>query len=353
MTKQMPFSSDIPMIVDFETPGLVSSLYFKKDSSLFTPLDDEFIEVETCAIGLNWKDIAVSTGRIDMDFFSSECSGIVTQCGKKVHSLRPGDRVYCLAWGKFDMASVPMTFCTAVYALKHLARLRNGDTILIQSATGGVGLVAIQIAQSVSAEIFTTVGTENKVQYLVKTCHIQRERIFSSRDLKDIARLKAAVSGRGFDVILSSSNGDMLHETCRLIAARGRFVDVGRVDVQNHSTLAMEMFSRNASFSSFDLSSMVFQDPQFCSELFEEVGTLFCQGAIRPIPQITVFDVSDLDQALLYFSRGQHIGKIVVTYENKNSMVKMIPPPPQARFDHDAEYVIAGGLGGLGRCILQ
>jgi NADPH:quinone reductase-like Zn-dependent oxidoreductase len=59
------------------------------------------------------------------------------------------------------------------------------------------------------------------------------------------------------------------------------------------------------------------------SRLFEEVGTLFRQGVIRPIPKITVLDVSELDQALLYFSRGQHIGKIVVTYKNKNSIVKV------------------------------
>jgi NADPH:quinone reductase-like Zn-dependent oxidoreductase/SAM-dependent methyltransferase len=286
-TEQMTFPSDIPMVADFETPGLLSSLYFKTDSTLLAPIDDDFIEVKTSAIGLNWKDIAVSAGRIDMNFFSSEYSGVITRCGKNVSKFCPGDRVYCLAWGKFDthvqlpasyaqlmtqaesftdMVSIPMAFCTAVYALNHLARLQKGEKILIQSATGGVGLAAIQVAQSKGAEIFATVGSEDKIQYLVGTCHIPRERIFSSRDLSDIPRLKAAVCGRGFDVILSSSNGDMLHETCRLIAHRGRFIDVGRVDVQSHSTMAMEIFSQNATFSSFDLSVMAVQDPQFCSE---------------------------------------------------------------------------------------
>jgi NADPH:quinone reductase-like Zn-dependent oxidoreductase/ubiquinone/menaquinone biosynthesis C-methylase UbiE len=287
LTEKTSFPINAPMVADFETPGILSSLYFKKDSTLLAPLGDDFIEVKTSAIGLNWKDIAVSAGRIDMNFFSSEVSGVVTRCGSKVSKLSPGDRVYCLGWGKFgtriqlhasfaqlmsqtesftDMVSVPMAFCTAVYALNHLARLQKGEKILIQSATGGVGLAAIQIALSKGAEIFTTVGSEDKIRYLVGTCHIPRERIFSSRDLNDIPRLKAAVSGRGFDVILSSSNRDMLHETCRLIAPRGRFVDVGRVDVQNHSTMAMEIFSQNATFSSFDLSVMAVQDPQFCSE---------------------------------------------------------------------------------------
>jgi NADPH:quinone reductase-like Zn-dependent oxidoreductase len=91
-----------------------------------------------------------------------------------------------------DIASMPMAFCTAVYALNHLARLQKGEKFLIQSATGGVGLAAIQIAQSKGAEIFTTVGSEDKLRYLVETCHIPRERIFSSRDLSDVPRLKAA-----------------------------------------------------------------------------------------------------------------------------------------------------------------
>jgi hypothetical protein len=92
------------------------------------------------------------------------------------------------------------------------------------------------------------------------------------------------------------------------------------------------------------------------SRLFEEVGNLFRQGVIRPIPQITVFDVSELDQALLYLSRGQRIGKVVVTYKNPDAIVKVRPTTALqylATFDANSEYTIEGGLGGLGRCILQ
>jgi NADPH:quinone reductase-like Zn-dependent oxidoreductase len=59
------------------------------------------------------------------------------------------------------------------------------------------------------------------------------------------------------------------------------------------------------------------------SRLGEEVNNLLRQGVIRPIPEITIFDVSELDQALLYLSRGQHIGKVVVTYENPESIIKV------------------------------
>jgi NADPH:quinone reductase-like Zn-dependent oxidoreductase len=209
------------------------------------------------------------------------------QCGEKVQKLRPGDRVYSLAWGKFgnyvrfpaafaqmmvlsdrfpEMESVPIVLCTAVYALNHLARLQKGESVLIQSATGGLGLAAIQIAQNFGAEIFVTVGTEDKAQYLHEECRIPQERIFSSREVTDLPKLMAATENRGFNVILSSSNGDIMHETWRCLAPRGRFIDVGRVDVQNHNTRAMEIFARNATFSTFDLSVMAVQVPEFCGK---------------------------------------------------------------------------------------
>jgi NADPH:quinone reductase-like Zn-dependent oxidoreductase len=57
--------------------------------------------------------------------------------------------------------------------------------------------------------------------------------------------------------------------------------------------------------------------------LMQEVSGLLRLGAIRPITPVTSFDVSRLDQALLYLSKGQHIGKIVVTYEDKSSLVRV------------------------------
>ena len=54
-----------------------------------------------------------------------------------------------------------------------------------------------------------------------------------------------------------------------------------------------------------------------------EVDDMLRKGFIHPISPIRTFDVSELDKALLYFSRGKHIGKIIVTYENPKAMVKV------------------------------
>ncbi|KAF2265025.1 polyketide synthase [Lojkania enalia] len=371
VTEELPIHNGHAMSVDFETPGLLSTAYFKEDTSFVHPLPPNYIEVQTAAIGLNWKDLAVSAGRLDIDTCSSECAGTVLAVGSCVTNVKPGDKVFALAWGKFgtrmrvpavhaqviqgqsfqDAATLPIGFCTAIYALNHVARLRKGESVLIQSATGGLGLIAIQIAQSIGAKIFATVGSEEKAQYLVESCGLSRDRIFSSRDPHDIRRQLSASEGRGFNVILSSSSGEMMHETFRQsIAPRGRFIDVGRVDVQNHGSMAMEIFERNATFSSFDLSTMAIQDVEFCGELMQEAGEMLRAGKIKPLPYKS-FNISELDKAMLYFSKGKHIGKVVVSYEDQASL--MIPPSPYAKFDSTAEYLLVGGLGGLGRSILQ
>lgn len=280
----LPLYSCGPMVADFATPGLLSSLYFQE--AFHGPIAEDWIEVKTAAISLNWKDIAVSVGKIQMEHYSSECAGIVTKIGKSVQHLRPGDRVYALAWDKFgnyirlpacqaqkmpqassftQFATVPLVFCTAIYALKHLAHLQKDEKILIQSATGGLGLAAIQIARHIGAEIYATAGTEEKIQYLRDRYRMARDHVFDSRHLADIPKMMKRVN-RGFDVILSSSNGEMMYETWRCIAPRGRLIDVGRIDVQNSKSLALDMFTRNTTFSSFDLGIIAAQDPKFCGK---------------------------------------------------------------------------------------
>ncbi|KAF2111546.1 hypothetical protein BDV96DRAFT_499365 [Lophiotrema nucula] len=372
--EESPLLEGTPMIADFAAPGLLSSLYFRADDSFEHPLPDNCIEVEVAAIGLNWKDIAVSTGRVDAQYYSLECAGTVTKCGTAVRHLSPGDRVYAFARGKFgthiripgyhaqrilpthsftDMATMPVVFCTAVYALKHLARLRKGESVLIQSATGGLGLAAIQVAREIGADIYAMVGTEEKALHLHRGCKLQNDHIFISRDVASLSSVMQATGNRGFDTILSSSVGEIMHETWKCIAPRGRFIDVGRLDVQNHSDMAMQVFARNATFSSFDLSILADQDPEFVGSLMKEVDEMLKQGCISPIHPVNVFDVSALDKALLNFSKGKHLGKLVVSYEDKAARVKMQRPLPRATFDSGAVYVLVGGLGGLGRSTLQ
>jgi NADPH:quinone reductase-like Zn-dependent oxidoreductase len=83
--------------------------------------------------------------------------------------------------------------------------------VLIHSACGGIGIAAIQICRAIGAEIFATVGTDEKVEYLVETYGIPRSRIFSSRNSEFLPGILRETGGKGVDVVLNSLSGELLH----------------------------------------------------------------------------------------------------------------------------------------------
>ncbi len=116
-----------------------------------------------------------------------ECSGEVVAVGEGVTDVQVGDEVICMAGACFDShaivkansllqkptnlgfeeaATIPTTFFTSYYALKHLANLQPGERVLIHGAAGGVGLAAIQVAWHLGAEIYTTAGSDEKRDFL-------------------------------------------------------------------------------------------------------------------------------------------------------------------------------------------
>ena len=76
-----------------------------------------------------------------------------------------------------------------------------------------------------------------------------------------------------------------------------------------------------------------------------------CKGLIRPIQRVTAPDVAQLSPALGNFS--SIIGKLVVSFQNPDCLVRMIPSAPTVNFDSESYYVITGGLGGLGQPLIR
>ncbi|KAF2233362.1 hypothetical protein EV356DRAFT_448529 [Viridothelium virens] len=360
-----------PVKADFKL-GRLSSLRFQRDLEFGSELGDDWVEIKTEAMGLNIKDLAVATGHFDWNNFSTECCGIISKVGAQVKELQPGDRVVGAVPGNFgnfvrapaftvqkvnkrdkpeQMASLPVSYMTAVYALLHLAHLNQGETVLIQSATGGLGLAAMRIAQHLRAEIYATVGNASKVDLLVGEFGIPRDHIFNSREISTYQQIWQMTGGKGIDVILCSAGAEHLREAWRCIAPMGRFIDVGRTDVLNRGNLPLEGFERNATFTSFDLGLMNRQKPQTVGGLMKQIIDMYRQGIIKPIDFITTFDISELEQAMMYMSKGIHVGKIVITFRDPKSKLKVLTSAPRTSFSSSATYILVGCLGGLGQTI--
>lgn len=157
-------------------------------------------------------------------------------------------------------ASLPVSYVAVIYALNHLARLEKGESVLIESAAGSLGIAAIQIAKHVGAVIYATVGRDDKKDFLVDKFSIPPSRIFRSRQPNLAEEIMRETKGRGVDVILSTTQ-EMMHETWRCIAPLGRFIDLGRTAVLGADKLSLEVFKRNATFASFDITHIATEKP--------------------------------------------------------------------------------------------
>lgn len=107
-----------------------------------------------------------------------------------------------------------------------------------------------------NTQIYCTVGTQEKVDFLAANFGIPRHRIFNSRDASFLPGVKEATGGRGVDVVLNALSGELLHASWNCVAECGTFVEIGRRDFVGQGKLAMEGFLSNRTFVGFDLSHL-------------------------------------------------------------------------------------------------
>ena len=332
---------------------------------------DEQVEIKIAASGLNFRDILQSLGSLEDGTpgdvaLGLEASGTVTRLGKAVEHLSVGDRVMTLSNGlqgqtlfashvvvdarlvlpvptSFTMeeaGSFPAAFLTAYISLVNLAHLKKGERVLIHSATGGVGLAAVQIARLLGAEIFATAGSEAKRTYLKE---LDIEHVMDSRSSGFAESIRAATSGIGVDVILNSLSGDAILEGLQALAPYGRFIELGKRDMSRDSSLGYSALMHNRTLIGFDLATMTRDRPSMVAAALGELISLVDQGQITPLP-VQIFPISDAVSAFQHLARSGHIGKIALQMNSGDTRVVSNPQQVKAA----ATYLVTGGTGALG-----
>jgi NADPH:quinone reductase-like Zn-dependent oxidoreductase len=325
-----------PLRLTVGTPGLLDTLAFDDDPDASKELRHDAIEVEPKAFGVNFRDVMVAMGQLEADYMGFECSGIVTGVGSTAAAQRfkVGDRIATLMRGHIgnlvrvdwtsavhipdDMtfetaATLPMSYSTAYFCLHDLGRVREGDKVLIHAATGGLGQAAIALAKHAGAEIFATAGTEKKREFLTSQYGIQPDHIFSSRDASFAPGVLAMTQGKGVDVVLNTLAGTLLQESFNCVARFGRFVEIGKRDLELNSFLEMGAFTRSVSFSSFDLLQFGEHKGLEVRRVMKEIIRLFELGVIAPVQPVTVYPLSEIEKSFRLMQAGKHMGKIVVS----------------------------------------
>ncbi|MGE3806859.1 MAG: SDR family NAD(P)-dependent oxidoreductase, partial [Gemmataceae bacterium] len=233
-------------------------------------------------------------------------------------------------------AGVPTVFVTAALALEELARLQEGERILIHAAAGGVGLAAIQLAQQVGAEVFATASQAKHAALLASGVH----HVSNSRSTDFVEDVLRRTDGRGVDVVLNSLSGEFIPASLRVLAPGGRFVEIGKRGIWNAAQVAAQR--PDVTYHVLALDERIAADPVCIGALLREILQRFDAGQLQPVVR-AVHPLTEAASAFRIMQQARHTGKIVLR----------VPRELPKLLRQDSSYLITGGLGGLGLATAQ
>ena len=368
----VPGGDDPPYRLRLDNPGQVSGLQMTTcEPPRLGPSD---VEVEVAAAALNFRDVMVTLGLLPAMAYERsalgrevgiEASGVVRRAGPEVKRLKAGDEVALTVGGcianrvvvnehlaflkpsrlSMEEAAAALSVCvTAYYSLIHLARLREGQRVLIHSAMGGVGQAAIGLAKHVGAEIYATAGNESKREKLLA---MGVSGAFDSHSHSWYDDLMEATGGEGVDVVLNSLAGHHIALCLRALRPSGWHCEIGKVDIYTDNSLSMRVFRKNLRFAAIDVDRLMLDDPVLSHMLSQACLDLMEEGAVAP-PPLTVFPYRDYAKALRLMTTGRHQGKLVLQAPEDATDRDFDIADTRPFLDPDATYLVTGGLGGFG-----
>ncbi|GAB4588200.1 type I polyketide synthase [Nocardia sp. IFM 10818] len=332
------------------------------------------VEVRMRAIGLNYKDplkVLGVLGERDLagTFFDTtpgmEGTGTVVRVGAGVTDIAVGDQVILVSKGLMSRyhtterdllfpvdahaepghCSSNTAFSTSEYALLELARVQQGEVVLVHGAAGGVGAAAVQIAKLHGAAVIGTASTDERRAYVLAQ---GADHVLDSRSLNFADDVLALTDGRGADVVISTAPGEILRQNFKAVAEFGRIVEIGKADIYTGGMLDMRHFDKNVSYHSFDLDRMLARRRRATIELGQRVNAKLDAGTYRRLPY-TLYDTNDVARAFEDVARSSQLGRIVLSLESDAPLVR--PQIPEVTVDPAAQYLITGGFGGFGLAI--
>ena len=216
--------------------SLTASAGAGKSGTRWTPLPAGYLskhgeqDLAVCCKAINFRDVMLTYGKLTVQNpydvetnLSYEYSGVVrddkgTRVFMVVNPPNPREdgsdwqnkveKFTCEipeSWSLAEACAVPLPYLTALHCLEKVARVEAGQSVLVHSGAGGLGLAVITLALHKGCHVYTTVGMEEKRDFLKKRFpSLTPEHIFNSRDPVDFEfGIKAATGGRGVDVVIN------------------------------------------------------------------------------------------------------------------------------------------------------
>lgn len=257
------------------------------------------------------------------EIVEGELTGSSFQIGDMVCALVQGGGYaeYCAAplgqclpvprgWSAIEAASLPETFFTVWSNVFDRARLSDGETLLVQGGSSGIGVAAIQMATALGHRVFATAGSDEKC----RACEaLGAVRAINYRSEDFVAVVKEATNGAGVDVILDMVGGDYVPRELTCLADDGRLALIALLGGARANVDLGQILRRRLSLSGSTLRPRpVAFKAAIARQLQQRVWPLIEAGAIKPAIH-RVFPLEQATEAHALMESSAHIGKIMLS----------------------------------------
>ena len=305
------------------------------EAAVPTPAANDVL-IKVAFAGVNRPDVAQRSGTYAPPPGASptmglEASGEVVAVGANVTRWKVGDNVcaltpgggyaeYCVApaahclpipagLSMLEAAGVPENFFTVWVNVFGTCQLSAGEKFLVHGGSSGIGLTAIQLAKAFGAEVFTTVGNDEKLAFCQ---NIGADHVFNYKTQDWMAETATITQKRGVNVILDMVGGSYIEKNLRSLALEGRycfiaFLEGGKAEIDFRPL----MMKRQTITGSTLRARPDAQKAAIAKELEAKVWPLLAAGKVKPVIHET-FDLADVVAAHRLMESSAHIGKIML-----------------------------------------
>lgn len=299
------------------------------------PLAPRQVLLEVAFAGVNRPDILQREGKYPpppgaSDIPGLEVSGTVIAVGGDVVRWKAGDRVCALLSGGgyarhvvaeenlclpvpgnlslLAAAALPETCFTVWHNLVERGKLKAGDNVLIHGGSSGIGTIAIQLASTLGARVYTTAGSDEKC----RVCEaLGATRAFNYRT-EDFAQVKELTDNRGVDIILDMVGGDYIQKNIKCAAPKARIISIAFLQGSRVTVDLMPLMLKQLVLTGSTLRSQPLPDKErLAAEVARNLWPLVEGGMVKPVIHHT-FPLAGAAEAHRLMESSQHIGKIML-----------------------------------------
>lgn len=297
-----------------------------------TPTGDQVL-VDVHAVGVSFPDLLLSAGQYQLKpeppfQLGVDFAGVVRSAPES-SGFSAGDRVACvLPYGggadvvaidpgsvfplpdsmTFEQgAALPMNYLTAQFALGELrGRVREGETVLVHGAAGGVGTASIQVAKGYGARVVAVVSTDEKAA-VAKAAGADEAVLVDGF----LAAVKELTDGRGVDVVVDVVGGDLMTDSLRSLAPLGRLLVLGFTGGAIPEVKVNRLLLNNIDVRGVGWGAYAMVRPGFMRDQWDEIAPMM--GAAIDPPVGRTYPLEDVRTALTDMAERRATGKLVLT----------------------------------------